>query len=98
MDESESIRIMHRAADDGINFFDTANIYNAGESERVVGKAISDRRDSIIVATKGRVAIGQGPNEQGSSRVHIMRECERSLQRLGTDYICLLYTSDAADE
>mgnify|MGYP001159606266 FL=1 len=90
-DESESIRIMHRAADDGINFFDTANIYNAGESERVVGKAISDRRDKIIVATKGRVAIGQGPNEQGSSRVHIMRECEQSLQRLGTDYIDLYY-------
>ena len=90
-DEADSTKIMHRALDEGVNFFDTANVYNKGESERVVGKAISDRRDRVILATKARVAVGQGPNEQGSSRLHVIRECEKSLQRLGTDYIDLYY-------
>jgi aryl-alcohol dehydrogenase-like predicted oxidoreductase len=90
-DEAESIRIMHRALDDGINFFDTANVYNAGESERVVGKAIADRRERVVLATKARVALGEGPNEQGSSRLHILRECEKSLKRLNTGYLDLYY-------
>ena len=73
-DETTSIRIMHKANDLGINFFDSANIYNAGGSERVVGKAIADRRDQIILATKGRLKVGDGPNDVGASRVHLIRE------------------------
>ena len=90
-DETASIRMMHKANDLGINFFDTANIYNAGESERVVGKAISDRRDRIVLATKGGIRVGEGPNDVGASRVHLMREVEHSLRRLGTEYLDLYY-------
>ena len=91
-DEATSIEIIHKAHDLGINFIDTANMYNAGESERVVGKAIADRRDDIVLATKGRQPMGQGPNESGASRLHLMREVDRSLQRLNTDFIDLYYT------
>lgn len=90
-DETTSIRIMHKANDLGINFLDTANIYNDGESERVVGKAIADRRDQIILATKGRLKVGDGPNDVGASRVHLIREVENSLRRLDTDYMDLYY-------
>ncbi|MFH1008635.1 MAG: aldo/keto reductase [Candidatus Latescibacterota bacterium] len=90
-DEATSIRMMHHAYDLGINFFDTANVYNAGESERVVGKAISDRRDRVVLATKGGIPVGEGPNEGGASRVHLMRAVEDSLRRLGTDVIDLYY-------
>jgi len=90
-DEAESIRIMHRALDDGLNFFDTADVYNAGESEVVVGKAIRDRRDQVVLATKAKNPMGDGPNDQGLSRFHIMRACEASLRRLGTDTIDLYY-------
>ena len=94
--EAESIRIMHKACDLGINFFDTANVYNDGGSERVVGKAIADRRDQIVLATKGRLPSRSpsgpgGPNDQGASRVHLLREVEQSLKRLGTDTIDLYY-------
>ncbi|MBI3912339.1 MAG: aldo/keto reductase [Armatimonadetes bacterium] len=90
-DEGESLRIIHRALDAGINFLDTANIYNAGASERITGKAIRDRRDRVILATKVRGAIGDGPHDQGLSRVHILCAVEASLQRLGTDWIDLYY-------
>jgi aryl-alcohol dehydrogenase-like predicted oxidoreductase len=90
-DEAESIRIIHRAIDIGINFLDTANMYNAGESEVITGKAIKDRRDSVVLATKVKNAMGEGPNDQGLSRLHIIRECDASLRRLGTDYIDLYY-------
>lgn len=90
-EEAESIRIIHRALDLGINFIDTANMYNAGESEVVTGRAIRDRRDQVVLATKVKNPMGEGPNDQGLSRVHIMRECERSLERLGTDYIDVYY-------
>lgn len=91
-DEAESIRIVHRALELGINFIDTADIYNRGESERVVGKAISDRRDRFVLATKGRNAMGDGPNDQGATRVHLARALDASLARLGTDYIDVYYT------
>jgi len=91
-DEKDSIRIIHHALDQGINFVDTANVYSRGESERVVGKAIADRRADVILATKGRHPMGEGPNEQGASRVHLMHEVNASLQRLGTDYIDIYYT------
>lgn len=89
--EDESIRIMHRALDLGINFFDTANMYNAGQSEVVVGKAIRDRRDQVVLATKARQMMGDGPNDYGLSRLHLIRACESSLKRLGTDYVDVLY-------
>lgn len=89
--EDESIRIIHRAADDGINFLDTANMYCAGESERVTGKAVKGRRDDFVIATKVKNPMGEGPNDQGLSRLHVLRECERSLGRLGTDFIDLYY-------
>ncbi len=90
-DADESIRIMHRALDAGIQFFDTADIYNAGESEVVVGHAIRDRRDQVILATKARNAMGAGPNDQGLGRGYLLRACEASLRRLGTDYIDVYY-------
>lgn len=89
--KDESIRIIHRAIDDGINFVDTANVYNAGESETIVGEALSDRRDRIVLATKGRQPVGEGPNERGASRLHLMHELEASLGRLDTDYVDLYY-------
>ena len=96
--ESDSIAIMHKAFDLGVNFVDTANIYNAGESEVVVGKAIADRREKVILATKGRQFMGQGPNESGASRVHLMHELEASLRRLNTDYIDVYYQHTPDDE
>jgi aryl-alcohol dehydrogenase-like predicted oxidoreductase len=89
--EADSVRIMHQALDRGINFFDTANMYNAGESEVVVGKAIADRRERVVLATKGRQKTGEGPNDSGASRVHLMRALDDSLMRLGTDYVDVYY-------
>ena len=77
-DEAESARIIHRALDAGVNFIDTANVYNAGESEAVTGRAIRERRGSVIVATKAKNPMGEGPNDQGLSRVHLMRACART--------------------
>ena len=88
-DETESIRIIHRAMDEGINFIDTANVYNAGESERVLGKALKGRRDQTVVVTKVINPMGEGPNNQGASRFHILTEVENSLSRLDTDHIDL---------
>lgn len=89
--EADSIRIMHKALDSGINFFDTANVYNAGQSEIVIGKALADRRDRVVLATKGRGPMGTGPNQSGASRLHLMRELDASLRRLQTEYIDLYY-------
>ena len=75
--------------DAGINLFDTANIYSGGESEEILGKAISGRRDDLLLATKVRMSVGDGPNDTGLSRHHIIRQCDESLGRLGTDYIDL---------
>jgi aryl-alcohol dehydrogenase-like predicted oxidoreductase len=75
--------------DAGINLFDTANIYSGGESEKILGEAVSGRRDDLLLATKVRMPVGDGPNDTGLSRHHIIRQCEESLRRLGTDYIDL---------
>ncbi|MFN3979434.1 MAG: aldo/keto reductase [Caldilinea sp.] len=90
-DEAESIAIINRALDGGINFIDTANVYNAGESERIVGKALKEngRRDQVVLATKVYGKMGDGPNDQGVSRYHILKACEDSLRRLQTDHIDL---------
>jgi aryl-alcohol dehydrogenase-like predicted oxidoreductase len=89
-DHDESGRIIHRALDAGINFIDTADVYSRGESEEIVGKALSGgRRDNVILATKVHGTMGDDPNEFGNSRRWIVREVENSLRRLGTDWIDL---------
>lgn len=88
-DHADCARIIHRALDAGINFVDTANVYSSGESEEIVGEALKGRRDSVVLATKVHGEMGPGPNDQGNSRVHILREVENSLRRLQTDYIDL---------
>ena len=87
--EADSIRIIHAALDAGFNFVDTANVYNEGQSEIVVGKALAGRRDQVILATKVHGKMGDGPNDQGNSRLHILKACEDSLRRLNTEYIDL---------
>ena len=91
-DEADSIHIIHKAIDRGINFIDTANMYNAGRSEEITGKAIADRRRRVVLATKGRQAMGNGPNQSGASRLHLMYELDASLKRLNVDYIDIYYT------
>jgi aryl-alcohol dehydrogenase-like predicted oxidoreductase len=88
-DEADSVRIIHRALDAGINFIDTADVYSAGESERIVGKALAGRRDDVVLATKFFMPMGTDPNERGGSRRWIIRAVENSLRRLDTDYIDL---------
>lgn len=90
-DEATSKRIIDKAFDQGINFVDTADVYHAGRSEEIVGRAIANRRDSWVVATKFGFATTQGPNEHGQSRKWIVQSVEASLKRLGTDYIDILY-------
>src|ERR1700722_4406117 len=87
-DHDESVRIIHRALDSGINFVDTADVYSAGESETIVGKALAGgRRANVVLATKAHGAMGEDVNQRGNSRRWLVRECENSLRRLGTDYI-----------
>ncbi|GGX48814.1 aldo/keto reductase [Streptomyces noursei] len=88
-DHDECVRIIHTALDEGINFIDTADMYSAGESETIVGKALKDRRDDVVLATKVHFPMGDGPNRGGNSRRWIIREVEDSLRRLGTDWIDL---------
>ena len=89
-DHDESIGIIHRALDAGINFIDTADVYSAGESEEIVGKALAGgRRNDVILATKFGFPLGDDPNGRGASRRRIIRAVENSLQRLDTDWIDL---------
>ena len=88
-DHDESVRIIHRALDAGINFVDTADIYSDGESEEIVGKALKGRRDDVVLATKVHGSMGPDANHGGNSRRWIVREVENSLRRLGTDHIDL---------
>jgi aryl-alcohol dehydrogenase-like predicted oxidoreductase len=100
-DHDDSVRIIHRALDAGINFIDTADVYSRGESEEIVGKALAGtRRDTVVLATKAHAAMGKDPNQQGNSRRWLIRECENSLRRLGTDYIDLyqIHRPDPATE
>ncbi|MBI1773934.1 MAG: aldo/keto reductase [Proteobacteria bacterium] len=90
-DEKTSLRIIAAAGDAGINFIDTADVYNGGESEVVVGRAIRGQRQRWVVATKVNGVGGPGPNERGSSRKWIFEAVKRSLARLGTDYIDVYY-------
>jgi aryl-alcohol dehydrogenase-like predicted oxidoreductase len=89
-DHDESVRIIHRALDAGINFVDTADIYSGGESEEIVGRALAGgRRDNVVLATKVHGSMGEDPNERGNSRRWIVREVDNSLRRLRTDWIDL---------
>ncbi|MFI9211750.1 aldo/keto reductase [Streptomyces sp. NPDC053253] len=89
-DHADSVRIIHKALDSGINFVDTADVYSAGESETIVGKALAGgRRDNVVLATKFHGSLGEDANERGNSRRWIVREVENSLRRLGTDWIDL---------
>ncbi|WP_168791564.1 aldo/keto reductase [Paraburkholderia aromaticivorans] len=90
-DEATSKRIIDKAFDQGVNFIDTADVYHAGRSEEIVGRALAERRDSWVIATKFGYPATQGPNEQGQSRKWIIQSVEASLKRLGTDYIDILY-------
>jgi 1-deoxyxylulose-5-phosphate synthase len=89
--EEEALRIVERALDVGINLIDTADSYNGGESERVVGRALvrSGRRDQVVLATKVYFPTGSGPNDRGNSRRRIIKACEDSLRRLGVEHIDL---------
>ncbi|HGM8383673.1 TPA: aldo/keto reductase [Pseudomonas aeruginosa] len=89
--EEQSRPFIQQALDAGINFFDTANVYSLGESERIVGRAIRDfaRRDDVVIATKAFFPMSDAPNDRGLSRKHILASVDASLERLGTDYIDL---------
>jgi aryl-alcohol dehydrogenase-like predicted oxidoreductase len=88
-DVDACVRMVHEALDGGINFVDTADVYSAGESEEIVGTALADRRDEVVLATKVHGRMGPGKNDEGNSRLWITREVESSLRRLGTDHIDL---------
>ncbi|MFP5319951.1 MAG: aldo/keto reductase [Acidimicrobiia bacterium] len=89
-DRDECVRMIHSALDGGINFVDTADIYGGSESERIVGEALKGgRRDGVVLATKFHARMGDDPNRAGNSRRWVLRACEESLRRLGTDWIDL---------
>ena len=87
--QEEATKLVGIAFDAGINFFDTANVYSTGISEQILGKSLGSKRKDIILATKVRGKMGEGVNQIGLSRVHIMQQVDESLKRLGTDYIDL---------
>ena len=89
--QADSFAIMDYAHDQGINFFDTANVYNQGESEKILGAWLQGRRDKIILATKVNGPMGDNPNDAGLSRHNIVAAVDASLKRLGTDYIDIYY-------
>ena len=88
-DVDVATRQVDMCLDAGVNLIDTADIYSDGLSEEIVGKALKGRRDRVLLATKARLPMGDGPNDAGLSRHHLIRSCEASLRRLGTDYIDL---------
>ena len=90
-DEETAAAIFHRCRDVGINFLDTADVYGYGRSEEVVGRLIAGCRDEIVLTSKFGFPMGEGPNERGASRRHIMRSIEGSLRRLGTDHLDLYF-------
>src|ERR1700716_1865714 len=88
-DHDESIRIIHKALDAGINFIDTADVYSQGESEEIVGKGLKGRRDDVVLASKMHYPMGNDPNHRGNSRRWIIAAVENSLRRLQTDHLDL---------
>jgi aryl-alcohol dehydrogenase-like predicted oxidoreductase len=90
-DAREASRLVDICLERGMAFFDTANVYSLGAAEEILGKALDGKRDQAIISTKGTFAMGNGPNEKGSSRYHIIRAVEASLKRLATDYIDIYF-------
>ncbi len=86
-DVDDARRLIDVCLDGGVNLFDTANMYSMGRSEEILGEALKGRRDKVLISSKARMRIGDGPNDEGTSRFHLIRECERSLKRLQTDHI-----------
>ena len=86
-DVAEATRLVDLCLDAGVNLFDVANIYSTGLAEEILGKAIEGRRDKVLISTKATFKMGDGPNDLGSSRYHLIQQCDASLKRLGTDYI-----------
>jgi aryl-alcohol dehydrogenase-like predicted oxidoreductase len=90
-DVAGATRMVDICLEAGVNMFDTADVYSQGGSEEVLGRAIKGRRDKVILSTKATFPMGEGPNDKGSSRYHLIRACEASLRRLGTDHIDLYF-------
>ena len=90
-DVAEATRLVDICLEAGVNFFDTADVYSRGASEEILGKAVAGRRSSVLISTKATFPMGDGPNDLGSSRYHLIQACEASLRRLGTDYIDLYH-------
>src|ERR1700761_5715050 len=86
-DVAEATRLVDICLDAGVNLFDTADVYSQGMSEEILGQAVAGRRDKVMISTKATFPMGEGPNDLGSGRLHLVRACEASLRRLGTDYI-----------
>jgi aryl-alcohol dehydrogenase-like predicted oxidoreductase len=86
-DVKEATRLVDICLDAGVNLFDTADVYSKGMSEEILGKAVAGRRDRVLISTKATFPMGDGPNDLGSSRYHLIDACEASLKRLGTDHI-----------
>lgn len=84
---AEARRLVDLCLDHGVNLFDTANMYSSGLSEEILGEVLKGRRERVLISSKARMPTGDGPNDQGTSRHHLIRECEASLKRLGTDHI-----------
>ncbi|MEZ0261876.1 MAG: aldo/keto reductase [Alphaproteobacteria bacterium] len=90
-DVKEATRLLDICFEHGVNFFDTANIYSGGASEEILGGALKGRRDKALIATKATFPMGESANDRGSSRHHLIKQCDESLKRLGTDYIDLYF-------
>ena len=91
LNEQDSISVISHALDLGINFIDTADVYNTGRSEEFIGKAIKSKRSKVVIATKFGISTGENPNDYGGSRTHIMDAVDGSLKRLATEYIDIYY-------
>jgi aryl-alcohol dehydrogenase-like predicted oxidoreductase len=90
-DIKEESKLVDICIDAGINLFDTADVYSKGAAETILGKALKNKREKVLISTKTSFAMGEGPNDKGSSRYHIIQACEASLKRLGTDYIDIYF-------
>ena len=90
-DVAAATRLVDVCLEAGLNFFDTADIYSGGASEQILGAALKGRREDVLISTKASFTMGKGPNDKGSSRHHLIRACEASLKRLGTDHIDLYF-------
>ncbi|HEY9718049.1 MAG TPA: aldo/keto reductase, partial [Trichormus sp.] len=86
-DVKEATRLVDLCLEAGCNFFDTADVYSSGTSEEILGQAIKGRRDDVLISTKATFKMGEGANDVGSSRHHLIKACDASLRRLKTDYI-----------